>query len=111
MSDYAKRWQKPGDELNTDVPALIYPGNLQRDNLYTYSDILVEKADNIRLQYIRLGFTIPNKHYIPFRNLNLFTYINNVGILWRANGYHLDPDFPTGIPSVRTIAFGIRTDL
>jgi TonB-linked SusC/RagA family outer membrane protein len=111
MADYANRWQKPGDELHTDVPALIYPGNQLRTNLYTYSNILVENADNIRLQDLRLGYTFSKTALLPFKNLKVFAYANNIGILWRANKYHIDPDYPTGIPLPRTISFGIKEDL
>lgn len=111
MADYDKRWQKPGDELHTNVPALLYPDNLNRDELYSYSNVLVEKADNIRLQDFRLAYNIPNVPYLHLRNVNLFTYINNIAILWRANKYHIDPDYPTSIPAVRTISFGVKGDL
>ncbi|EHQ25554.1 SusC/RagA family TonB-linked outer membrane protein [Mucilaginibacter paludis] len=111
MSDYDNRWQKPGDELHTNVPALIYPSSTYRTALYTYSNILVENAANIRLQDFRLGYTLSKKPHLPFRNLNVFAYINNIGILWRANKYHIDPDYPTGILVPRTIAFGIKGDL
>ncbi|NHA05520.1 SusC/RagA family TonB-linked outer membrane protein [Mucilaginibacter sp. HC2] len=111
MADYGNRWQKPGDETHTNVPALVYPDNLDRDNLYTYSNILVERADNVRLQDIRFGYTFKNVKYIHFRNLNLFTYLNNIGILWRANKEHIDPDYPYSIPAVRTVSFGLKADL
>jgi TonB-linked SusC/RagA family outer membrane protein len=109
--DYESRWQKPGDENHTTVPALLYPLPNNRDDFYRYSDALVEKADNIRLKDIRLDYTFPVNSGFPFKNLNVFTYIDNVGILWRANHYHLDPDFPTHIPTVRTIAFGFKAGL
>ncbi|PTT03576.1 SusC/RagA family TonB-linked outer membrane protein [Pedobacter sp. HMWF019] len=109
--DYGSRWQKHGDENYTTVPALIYPFVDKRDDFYKYSDVLVEKADNIRLKDIRLDYTFPQKSGFPVKNLNVFTYIDNVGILWRSNRYHLDPDYPTGVPTVRTIAFGLRAGL
>jgi hypothetical protein len=43
-SDYALRWQKPGDETKTSVPSLVYPSQQARDDFYTYSDVLVEKS-------------------------------------------------------------------
>lgn len=110
-TDYDSRWQKPGDEAHTNVPALIYPADTYRTALYSYSDALVQKADHIRFQDLRLGYTIEKKTYLPFRSLNLFTNVNNIGILWRANKYHIDPDYPTGIPVPRTIAFGLKADL
>src|SRR5688500_17387942 len=40
--DYALRWQNPGDELFTSIPAIKYPVNidLDRNTFYTYSDVL-----------------------------------------------------------------------
>jgi TonB-linked SusC/RagA family outer membrane protein len=111
MADYDSKWQKPGDELHTNVPALTYPSDGYRTSLYTYSNLLVETADNVRLQDIRLGYSLPQRRGSPFKTLTFFTYINNVGILWRANKYHIDPDYPTGIPVPRTIAFGFKGDL
>ena len=35
-------------------------------------------------------------------------YAANLGILWRANKTHSDPDFPNTYPAPRTIAGGIR---
>lgn len=110
-TDYEKRWQKPGDEQTTNVPSLLYPASNARDNLYRYSSALVEKADNIRLQDIRLGYTFHKSHWLPFQKLNVFAYLNNLGIIWRANKYKIDPDYPADIPSARTIAFGLRADL
>lgn len=111
MADFNNQWQKPGDELHTNVPALIYPSNSYRTALYTYSNVLVENADNIRLQDLRFGYTFNKSNHLPFKNLSIYTYINNIGILWRANKYHIDPDYPTGIPVPRSIAFGIKGDL
>ncbi|MDB5199212.1 MAG: TonB-dependent Receptor Plug Domain protein [Chitinophagaceae bacterium] len=111
QSDYDNRWQRPGDELVTNVPSLIYPANSSRTNLYLYSNTLIERADHIRLQDFRFGYTFKKTRYLPLKNLNIFSYINNIGILWRANKFHIDPDYPTGIPIPRTISFGIKGDL
>ncbi|ALL06300.1 hypothetical protein AQ505_12810 [Pedobacter sp. PACM 27299] len=110
-TDYDLRWQKSGDELKTNVPSLIFPADNSRDNLYKYSEVLVEKADNIRLQDVRLGYTFSKRNNLPLKNLNIFLYLNNAGIIWRANRFHLDPDYPAGIPAVKTIAIGLKTDL
>jgi hypothetical protein len=52
---------------------------------------------------------------IPFTSLQVYTYINNVGLLWRANKDHLDPDFVSlgsySMPTPRSIAFGVRATL
>lgn len=42
-SDYTGRWQKPGDEFNTNVPSNRYESNSARDAFYLGSEALVEK--------------------------------------------------------------------
>lgn len=110
LSDYKDRWQKPGDELSTNVPSLIYPLNESRNDLYLYSDVLVEKGDHVRLQDIRIGFTVSKRASLGFNRLNLFTNVNNIGILWRANKHQIDPDSPNSITISKTIAFGLKAD-
>src|SRR5690606_25272202 len=36
---YGERWQNPGDEASTDVPALMYPTNVNRTSFYNYSEV------------------------------------------------------------------------
>lgn len=113
-SDYSNRWKKPGDESTTNVPALIYPINSSNTTLYSLSNILVEKGDHIRLQFIQLNYSL-NKNQIkalPINNLNFFFYANNIGILWRENKHSIDPDYanPTvgPLPNPRSFSFGIK---
>lgn len=111
-SDFANRWQKPGDEQHTQVPSMVYPNNSARDAIYDYSTATVDKGDNIRLQDIRLGYELKNLwNHLPVRSLNLYIYVNNIGILWRANKDHLDPDYGgTTIPAPRTYALGLNVN-
>lgn len=113
MPEYAHRWQKPGDEQNTTVPSMIYPASNMRDQFYTYAAIHVKKADNIRIQDIRLQYTL-NKSpgsRLPFRDLNFFLYANNLNILlWRAEDSHFDPDYQAA-PAPKTVAAGVTINL
>ncbi|MBB5441261.1 TonB-linked SusC/RagA family outer membrane protein [Pedobacter sp. AK017] len=111
-ADFMNRWQRPGDEAFTNVPAMIYPNNVaNRDLVYTYSDLLVEKADHVRLQYVQLAYrlspTVMSK--TPIKALTVFSNVNNVGILWRANKHGLDPDYFNSIPEVRSFSIGLRS--
>lgn len=113
-SDYASRWQKPGDELYTNVPSNPYKTNSERDNFYNGSEVLVEKGDHIRLQYINLGYNFSKEQLksLPLKNLQLYCNINNVGIIWRANKSGLDPDYNWGTYSLRpvsTFSIGLNT--
>ncbi|PWG78200.1 SusC/RagA family TonB-linked outer membrane protein [Pararcticibacter amylolyticus] len=111
MDGYEDRWQKPGDEQRTNVPALVYPGTVARTSIYQFSDVLVDKGDHIRLGDIRLGYRFPDRKGFPLRHLNVFAYARNLGIIWRANRHGIDPDYVTGIPQPRTLAFGFKADL
>ncbi len=113
-TDYAFRWQKPGDEATTTVPSLTYTTNTNRNLFYNSSDVLIEKGDHIRFQDISFGYDLTKKllKKSPFKVLQLYSYINNVGILWRANKAGIDPDnndLALGYrPDARTVAFGVR---
>lgn len=90
--DYSKRWQVPGDEVLTNVPSIIYPSNDLRSQFYHRSAVLVERGDHIRFQDIRVSYLSPIKDQGFIKSFEVFTYLNNLGILWQANKYGLDPD-------------------
>ncbi|MCW3091421.1 MAG: SusC/RagA family TonB-linked outer membrane protein [Ferruginibacter sp.] len=112
QTGYDTRWQQPGDEAFTNTPAFVYPANEAGDNFYRQAAINVLKGDHIRLQYINLGYTLArtgNRNF-PFKDLQVYLNAANLGILWRANKEHFDPDYP-GIPApVKSIALGMRAN-
>jgi TonB-linked SusC/RagA family outer membrane protein len=110
MSDYENRWQAPGDEMITDVPSLLYPVNVNRYSIYSNSEIVVFKADHIRLQDVRLSYDLTRAKIkkLPLRSLNIFAYATNLAILWKENKFDIDPDSPS-IHQGTNIAFGLRT--
>ena len=110
-SDYAQRWQKPGDEKTTNIPSFIFPSNTARDIFYHGSEVLATKGDHIRLQYVNINYDLNKDHLnkLPFDDIQLYIVLNNLGILWRANPYGLDPDYSnTSIPPSKSIAFGAK---
>ncbi len=91
--DFLKRWQKPGDELITQVPSMPMGNVTNRDNVYTQSSLLIEKGDHIRWQDINLSYQLPSSLSGRFQSVRTFLYVGNLGILWRANKHNLDPDY------------------
>jgi hypothetical protein len=112
-SDYEHRWQKPGDEGATSVPSMIYPASSNRDAFYAGSRALIEQGDHIRLQYITLSYNWQRRRgNFPFSNIGFMINAANLGIIWRANKQKLDPEYRNNtLPPVRTIAFGIKTNI
>lgn len=118
-ADYRLRWQKPGDEKTTNVPSFLYPANPNRAIFYQYSDVLVQSGNNIRLQDIRLSydFKIRGLRKNTLNSLQAYVYASNLGILWRANTYGLDPDVGSTsfgghqFPNPFSIALGIKANL
>lgn len=113
--DYAHRWQQSGDEQFTDVPAVAYTANSNRDAFYASSSVLIEKGDHVRLQFINFNYqlTLNGGQKNRIRKVDLFVNLSNLGVLWRANRVGLDPDF--NLTSSRTVtprmyALGIRTN-
>jgi hypothetical protein len=109
-SDFARRWQKPGDENITTVPAFPVTNDLNRDLFYNYSTPLVERADHIRLQNIHLGFDLERNALkkLGLRMANIYCNYSNVGIIWRANNYKIDPDKLSGYPQPAIFTIGVR---
>ncbi len=109
-ADYDLRWRQPGDEAFTQIPAFIYPLNSQRDSFYGNTDAVVDRGDHVRLQDIRLNYSPKLKwKWLPAQT-NLFVWANNLGMVWRANAYGIDPDYGVdAIPPSATLAFGIRS--
>jgi TonB-linked SusC/RagA family outer membrane protein len=108
--NFSRRWQQPGDETFTDVPAMIYPANSGRESFYSHASVLVEKGDHIRLQFVNLSYNSRLKKGTALaRRLQLYANASNLGILWRANKRGLDPDYlATGLPPAAAYALGFR---
>ncbi|MFF5381523.1 SusC/RagA family TonB-linked outer membrane protein [Pedobacter suwonensis] len=92
--DIADRWRNPGDEAITDVPGIANV-NFNSINRYRFSDAVVRKADNIRLQQISLAYIVPQR-YLPrnfVKSVSVSANVRNLGIVWRANKDGIDPEY------------------
>lgn len=108
-SDYALRWRNPGDEQLTNVPSLVYPFNSLRESFYQESTVNIIPADNIRLDYINLGYHInAEKWRFPFRALDVYLNAANLGIVWKKTNAVHDPDYLDQIGQTKAFTFGIR---
>lgn len=107
-NSYSLRWQQPGDETRTNVPSLVYPAIPARDEFYQYADIQVEKGDHIRLRDLRIDYSFPIDKKGRLRSCQVYAYVNNIAILWKANQAGIDPDNITGYPSPRSWSMGIQ---
>lgn len=94
--DLAKRWRQPGDERVTQVPALYFPIDENRELFYRNSSVHVYRADHVRWQDLRLDYQ-GNIKAAGGRQLRmeLYAYLANLPILWRANPLQIDPLFPS----------------
>ncbi|HLD52422.1 MAG TPA: SusC/RagA family TonB-linked outer membrane protein [Sediminibacterium sp.] len=114
--DFINRWQKPGDEIKSNVPSIVFPINTFRNNFYNGSSVLVESGDHIRLQDIRMAYllNLKNNHV---SHLEFYSYINNLGILWKANKKGIDPDTndaqnaSDNILPMRSFSIGVKLHL
>lgn len=113
-SDYGLRWQKPGDELFTNVPSFVYPVDGTRMSFYRGSSINVRKGDHLRLQYINLSYEFSNKAMMKagWQQLQIYLNLQNLGLLWCANPEGLDPEYFNNtvgnLPPPRSVSAGIR---
>ncbi|WP_293924786.1 SusC/RagA family TonB-linked outer membrane protein [Sphingobacterium sp. UBA6320] len=110
-SDYGLRWQKPGDEIFTDVPAFTYPNNAVASEFYRGSSALVSSASQIKLKDIQLSWQFSQLRHLPIKNARLYLYAQNIATLWRANKWNIDPDFGSNIPFPTSYAIGFNCNL
>jgi hypothetical protein len=114
--DFTKRWRNPGDEDHTIVPSMPQDAlnyNPYRDVFYSSSQALVDKGDHIRLQDLTLNYDFKKLGVFKnvFSKINIYGYMNNIGIIWKANHDGLDPDlYGASLPSPRSYSFGIKAD-
>ncbi|MEN5378766.1 SusC/RagA family TonB-linked outer membrane protein [Sphingobacterium kitahiroshimense] len=109
-ADYASRWQKPGDELITNVPSITYPIDTYRQNFNSGTTDWVIKGDNIRLQDLSCSYNIGK--YKGFKNVSIFGFVKNMNvILWRANKIGMDPEYRDAIPYPLSISFGFNLSI
>ncbi|MGF7036912.1 SusC/RagA family TonB-linked outer membrane protein [Mucilaginibacter lappiensis] len=112
--DYSTRWQKSGDEAHTNIPSVIYPSDPNRNTFYHYSQTLVSNAANIRILDLRVGYNLNKTNWrtMPFNSLQIFCYATNLGIVWRANKYNIDPDLSAfqshALPNPLSISLGVN---
>ncbi len=108
--DFDKRWKKIGDENSTNVPSMVYTNDNFRDLFYKYSQALVERGDNIRLQLVNLSYALNPKSVSKLHLSACSVYINanNLGIVWRAGSKDIDPRQINGLPDRPEFSFGIR---
>lgn len=112
--DYFKRWQKPGDERLTDVPAWAETtAPNQRFAVYQYSEALVTRGDQIRLQDVNASYLLPSSLLgnSALKSIYVYGYARNLGVIWRSNEYGIDPDYPSAdYVAPRTFALGLRIE-
>lgn len=114
LTDYEHRWQKPGDEFNTKIPVFNYPQNNSSGTFFQYSEDLVERADHVRLQDIRFSYRLVTRPVAnsTFKQLSIFLFAKNAGILWRKNKLNIDPDYSNSdFPLPFSCSLGININL
>ena len=110
--DYQARWQAPGDEQHTIVPALVYPNNINRSDFYKYADLLIEPAGHVRLQDLQFSYNaIDMAERLSLSRARIIFSATDIGVLWTQNRRSIDPLFTNGNPIRTTYSLGIQLTL
>lgn len=109
-ADLMKRWKQLGDESLTSVPSMPSVANSNRDNIYLYGQDLVKRADHIRWEDLSISYMPKNLFNKYLRSLEVYGYVNNLGVVWKKTRNDRDPDytFLNQTPLVRSYSVGIR---
>ncbi|QGW28296.1 SusC/RagA family TonB-linked outer membrane protein [Phnomibacter ginsenosidimutans] len=112
-ADWAKRWQQPGDELRTQVPSMLYPNSSLRDNFYSNSTVLVERANSIRLQDVQVSYDLPKRwcKRLQLQQCNWYGLWQPGILLYKANSRGVDPEWPDGLRQPLAWTVGLRVGM
>lgn len=97
--DVAKMWTP--ENTNTNIPGLPVEDlfRVERNNyrkFHMFSDEFVEDASHIRLRQVSLSYNLNAKALkklrLPFQSVDFVVQARNLGLLWKANDYDIDPD-------------------
>ncbi|SEO05271.1 TonB-dependent outer membrane receptor, SusC/RagA subfamily, signature region [bacterium A37T11] len=98
--EYAQRWQQPGDEQHTQIPSLDIKNDATRDKFYQYASIHVLPGDHLRLDNLKVGYAC--------KQVEVYTYINQLGLLWKANKAGIDPFYNNQPADSRCYTLGLK---
>ncbi|SKB62796.1 TonB-linked outer membrane protein, SusC/RagA family [Parapedobacter luteus] len=106
--DYYSRWQKPGDEQHTSVPAMEYPINSNRNTFYRLSEANIEKGDHVRIKDVNISYSVQT-NIRTLKEITITGYANNLDIfLWKAGKSGLNPIYGNSTPPSNTFALGLN---
>lgn len=121
-SDFAARWQKPGDEDFTDIPGWVSnattSGSRRFVNYYLYANTNVISASYIKLRDVTLSYKLPQMllRRVKTEGITLRVQTGNI-MLWKANKFNIDPEFQNAILGIRgqvanqhTFSVGLHVD-
>jgi TonB-linked SusC/RagA family outer membrane protein len=106
-ANFLNRWKKPGDELNTNVPAYRASNTgttLRSTEYYTRADINVLDASYVKLRDLTFSYSLPGLllEKLHVKGIKLRAQLSNV-LLWKANDAGIDPEFNNGLFGSRSI--------
>lgn len=109
--DVGDRWQKEGDETWTNVPSIPTKTVSNRDQYYINAEILVERADHIRLKDISLSYNFKKLNVKGVSSVRVYAYANDLGLIWKKSKINLDPEYPLAaiLPS-RSFSIGLNVN-
>ncbi|ERJ58839.1 hypothetical protein M472_08660 [Sphingobacterium paucimobilis HER1398] len=106
------RWKQPGDEANTNIPALFDDRTaMSFQRYYDQSDVRVAKTDFLRLRNLSVGYQVPSEWLKRYRvqGLMLRLQANNLRTWTTKEWHNLDPESPTAnIPVLPSYSFTLN---
>lgn len=122
-NEFSDRWVLPGDELKTNIPAILSRRQYKRPkneyqvayNAYNYSNVRIADGSFIRLKDISLAYRFPKRWMksVGLSSVQLKCMISNVALLYRDKKLHgQDPEFfrsgGVAMPVPRQVTFALK---
>ncbi|MDH7459959.1 SusC/RagA family TonB-linked outer membrane protein [Chitinophagaceae bacterium 26-R-25] len=120
-SYFLDRWQKPGEEAYTDIPAYIPDENpftsTRNLDYYRFASTNIVSASYIKLRDITLSYQLPESllNKAKISSVNFYVQASNF-MVWKANKADIDPEYQNFTSGYRSIppykhAFSFGTNI
>lgn len=110
--DFLDRWQKPGDEKTTNIPAYLPVENYsgRSTQFYNNADINVVSASYLKLNEASLAYDFSPSilRVLRIQSASIRVQVNNI-LLWKANKYGINPEFNNPLYGARSLPFNQHT--
>jgi len=105
-TDFLNRWQKAGDEKNTNIPGYLPVEDYSNRNTqyYTNADVNVVSSSYLKMNEAGVAYNlnVATLHWLRIQSATVRAQVNNI-LMWKANKAGIDPVYQNPLFNSRNL--------